>query len=151
MPPIVAQSPIDTRMSQCLRKSRRTSTFSSLQQPPSINPMSTGPRELLNNHRSATCRNRPSRSVAECAHRYRATTCDSRNIRPARSWRLWVLPDIGMAWTRGFSSCSFSSAPTFRSPNRSVRCRTAVGRWVSRSRPVCAAARRPGRRRVPGR
>jgi hypothetical protein len=38
----MAHSPTETRTLQALRNERRTSTFSLLQQPPSIRPTSTG-------------------------------------------------------------------------------------------------------------
>jgi hypothetical protein len=47
MPPMVAQSPTEMRMSQCSRKSWRTATFSSLQQPPFDQPDRAPGREGL--------------------------------------------------------------------------------------------------------
>src|SRR5665647_3028676 len=69
-PPMMAHSQTDTRTLQFLRKERRTSTFSLLQQPPSMSPTSTGlvkvlmssMGDLLNSTRSMSPRIRSSMS-----------------------------------------------------------------------------------------
>src|SRR5512137_1431285 len=69
-PPMMAHSPTETRTLQALRNDRRTSTFSLLQQPPSMRPTSTGLvkvlmssiGDLLNSTRSTSWRMRSSMS-----------------------------------------------------------------------------------------
>src|SRR5512139_312122 len=71
-PPVTAQAPIATRILQLARNSRSTCTFSALQMPPSMMPMSQGPQclmsvsgERLNSTRSSSANSRSSMSSSD--------------------------------------------------------------------------------------
>ena len=83
-PPLIAGADRD-RTWQLARSSRSTCTFSALQTPPSISPMSQGPQCLMSV--SGERSNSAILADPECARQCRAATCGSRSSPRAKSWR----------------------------------------------------------------